>query len=273
MRRLLLFGLAGIVFTPTLPARAAQPYTETFTTGANGWIGSTTNSFLGPANGEWDFTTGVARMYFFDNGGFPVQESGTITNAPTASGGAFTGNLDSAGVSLVGFRVQMINITSSTNPPAANSAALKWSGSSSTFVRVFDIPQTGRWYTFAASLASPSLGKWNALEGSSNDFDAARQNFKCLAITVNRSFGGEQQLLIDDIFFARLPEATAISRAGETNEITWSYLRTNESYAVETADSPTGTWAAVSAFTAAGPTYISADTDAPPTRIYRVVME
>ena len=94
--------LAGwMVWAVDLPA--AQPTNESFTAGASGWAGTTGSTPFGET-GVWSFTGGAARVLFF-NPGFPVPDSATLSNTPTASGGAFTGNYDQAGINLIGFSV------------------------------------------------------------------------------------------------------------------------------------------------------------------------
>ena len=88
----------GLVFLASVSTgSSAQITTEQFNAGAGGWQGS--SSF----GGTWTFTGGAARVTCPDTGYIAIPEVGRRSNLPTASGGAFTGNFEAAGIELIGF--------------------------------------------------------------------------------------------------------------------------------------------------------------------------
>ncbi len=234
--------------------------TITFTAGANGWTG-TTSGF----NSEWTMEPGQARLTFYDSGGFPNPDVGSFSNTVTASGGAFTGDYAQASIALLGFRLRAEDV------PLTN-FSLRWGGSTSVFQRFFTIGQTGVWKTFAASLASPELGGWSVLQGSTADFHQACADVRFVALRLQSGSGFEHSFLLDEFFLARLPAATAIQSAGASNLITWSYLRSNETYRMESADTATGPWSPGSTITATGTTHLATEPASNTLRLYRITL-
>lgn len=219
-------------------ADAAQYTTEQFTAGANGWQGSGD-----PGYGSWVFTGGAARVNFVDTG-FPFPIVGRLSNAPTASGGSFTGNYDAAGIELIGFR-----FLSNTDMPA--SVSLELGGPTSVYQRIYYPSQTGVWHTFAASLRSVELGGWTNLQGPVTDFDQVRQNVKYVIIRVERAGTTARQYLIDDIFLDRLPVVGPLTPStGAFFSLQGDYLRTNETYRIEAATNLTSAWSPVASMVA-----------------------
>ena len=74
------------------------------------------------------------------------------------------------------------------------------------------------------------------------------------------------------MFLDRLPAASAMQALENTNLITWSYLRSNETYRVESA-AALGTWTTGVTFQATGVTHVTADPADDGPRFYRINMQ
>lgn len=262
-RRSSLVCLAAFLAGAT--ALAAQRVVEGFTGGANGWAGTTGSTPFGET-GEWTFTGGVARVQFFDPG-FPVPDSGTLSNTPAASSGSFTGNYDQAGINRIGFSIYASQVV-----PANGFAILEWAGSTSLYQKGFTVAATGVWYQFSASLADEAKGTWTVLAGSPDDFAAARQSVKYVSIRVNRNGSPDQVFLVDDIFLGGNPGAAALAPAGNSVfHSRWGGLLTSRAYSVESAPEVTGVWSVAQSFTATSHVQGVAVTNAGPRGFWRVI--
>jgi hypothetical protein len=198
---------------------------ESFASGAQGWMGS--SSFF---SGTWSFTGGAARVKFMNLGDFPFPDTGTISNMPSASSGSFTGNYDLAGISVIGFRIMAPNV------PPSGLVILEWGGSTSIYQQGFTINSTGVWVTCTASIADDAIAFWSPIEGSMDDFSAARQSVRFVSIRITRTGTLAHEFVVDDIFLAGQPSITTISTSNGTNfTLTGEGMVSNLFYHVESA--------------------------------------
>jgi hypothetical protein len=247
----------------TINLSAAQPTNESFTAGANGWAGSSQSPFGTFA--FWSFTGGAARV-LFTNPGFAIPESATLSNTPTASGGAFTGNYDQVGINLIGFSVLAPQVLPS------GFIILEWSGSTSLYQRGFTMTATGVWHRFTASLADTERDRWTTLQGSIDDFAAARQSVSRVTIRISRNGLPDHQFVIDDLYLVGEPEAReVVAGGGDTLSTRWQALNAGVTYQVESAPAVTGVWAAAQSFVATGAVQSITLTNAGATRFWRTI--
>lgn len=230
--------IAGLLIA-ALSAHAASITTETFSAGANGWVGTVAIS------GSWSFTGGVARVVF-DETGFPFPDEATLSNQAAATSGSFTGNYTAAGVELIGFRFQ-----AATALPSDVLLSLR--GGTSVFQRSFGlaVAQTGVWYTLAASLANAEQGGWTNHSGSMAEFSAALQDVKAVSVRIIRSGATEQHYLVDELFLDHLPQQAGLSAQGDQLSLQWTALRTETIYSLEgTTNLLTAPWTPLQTFAA-----------------------
>ena len=235
--------IAGIMLGPWT-AYTAQPTNETFTGGANGWAGTTGLPFFGET-GVWSFTGGAARVFFF-NPGFPVPDNAVLSNTPSASSGSFTGNYDAAGIDTIGFSFFAPHII------PTNFVIAEWAGSTSKFQRGFTVATTGVWYHFAASLADEDRHQWTTLEGSSNDFAAARASVRSVVLRFSRNGLLDHEFVVDNLFVAGRPGGPSIVPESG-GMIQWDGLLAGLGYHVQsTTNLLDGSWTSVESLTATG---------------------
>jgi len=248
------------------PSHAAQVYTESFAAGSNGW------HWIKPV-GNWEavFTNGVARI-----GMRPVSQPNptqfvvlSSTNNPVVSGGAFTGDYETASIQLIGFSFFAFNLVSDS----LNTVDLQWGNSSNAYVKLFTPIQTGVWHRFRADISSYDRGGWTTLYGSETNFASTRRNVEFVQI---KFFGADTILtgsrtnvyLIDDIYIDYLHgSSSSMTSASNTPQIVWNNLRTNEVYRVEASpDLVVPQWDVITTITAQTSTVA---TDYPTTNDYR----
>lgn len=260
------WGVGLAVYLLLAPAQAAQITTEQFSAGANGWTGTVSLSLGFPA-GEWAFNSGAARLTLYDNGGFPSFASGALRLTAAASSGAFTGNYDTAGIEVIGFRILAENWT-------GTNVLVRWGGSTSEYQRLVAITQTGVWQTVAFSLARADLVNWTVFNGSISDFEAARADVKSFKIEITQDSGFEENYQIDDVFVDRLPAALALGAGSNGLQVNWQHLRTGFSYRVESATSLTPpNWTSVTSLVATASVFQATHETAQPAQSYRMVLE
>lgn len=228
-------------------ARAASRTTETFSAGANGWVG-TSGGFVPTAS--WSFTnSGVATLVFAEQGMIGFPDWGILSNAPTASGGSFTGNFSSAGIEWISFRFYAQDA-----PPS--SVELYVHGPTSSYRRLFYVPQTGQWHTLGASFVGPDAGAWTNLAGPSGNFAQVLEQVRGISIVVSRDGGtAKRTYRIDDIALAPLHAVVDFSAGAggsTTLRATDLFTYTGVTYAVESAPDVTGTWSVVKSFVPTG---------------------
>jgi hypothetical protein len=219
---------------------SAQITNETFLSGANGW-GGTSDA----GTGVWTFTGGVARVRFVDTTPFPIPDVGILSNRPGATSGAFTGNYDSAVITLIGFDFQAVEFLPS------GFISLEWGGSTSIYQVGFssDGLQTGVWYTFTAPITVETKSLWAVLNGSLDDFSAARQSVSNIAIRITRTGTTQRHYLIDNIFIANQPAMGSLMySSGSIFRLRADYVQTNIIYHLEAAPDITGTWSQAQTF-------------------------
>jgi len=231
-------GLLALIFPITV--WSAQVTIETFGGGANGWGGAST-----AGTGSWTFTGGVARVRFENTTPFAVPDTGIVSNKPGASSGTFTGDYESAVITLIGFRFQAVEFLPSGN------VTLEWGGSTSVYQYGFSTNgmQTGVWYTCTAPLAVETRDQWAVIEGSRDDFAAARLSVSNISIRITRTGVTQRHYLVDDIFLASQPFIGSMTHL--TNNIFHmraEYVQTNVTYHLETAPDITGTWSLAQSF-------------------------
>jgi hypothetical protein len=225
-------------------ARAAQKYTETFTGGANGW----TNTLgLGNAVPTVRFTSDLVRIQFDNSPTIPSYV--TLLAISNASAGAFTGNYAAAGIQSIGF-----SMIASGAVPTVLYLELN---NLTNFIRrdlTTLVTQTGIWYSLGISLASVSEGNWTVTP--TGRFDAVLANVRQLKLYIEQPFGpgtGTQRYQVDNFFLGGLPRASFFP--GLTNDnalITWTELRSNLVYALQTTPALEGGWSNVTTFAATG---------------------
>jgi len=221
-----------------LSAQSARITNETFAGGANGWMGTTVFG-----SGQWSFTGGTARIKF--NTGFAFPDSATLSNSASASSGAFTGNYDQAGINLIGFSFLAPQIVPS------GFVILEWGGSTSIYQKGFTVSTTGVWHNFAMSLSDQAKGQWTTIQGSINDFTAARQSVSFVTIRVTLNGVMFHEFLIDNIFLAGQPGiSNYVFSGGSIFSMHMNELQSNLTYHVEAAPDVTGVWTFAQSFIA-----------------------
>jgi hypothetical protein len=237
MKPALLSALLCVFLALTTDAPAAQRTNESFNNGANGWVGTT----FGPA--AWNIGGGQAQITFF-NTEPPFPYKGTLSNAPTASSGSFTGNYDQAGINIIGFTFRAPQFLPS------EIIELDWGGSTSVFRQGFSVTQTGVWYNFYASISDKSKHEWGAIKGNLSDFSAARQSVRFVSVRVTTSASTNQTVYeIGSIYLDNEPEIGGLAAINSVeSQIRGEYLLTNILYNVESAPDVTGTWSQAQTF-------------------------
>lgn len=243
MSKTILMLFAGMLVSP-LAVYSAQPTNESFTGGANGWAG-TTGIFPFGETGAWLFDGNTARVLF--DPVFAVPDNAVLSNTPAASSGSFTGNYDAAGIDTIGFSFLAPQIV------PAGFVIVEWAGSTSLYQRGFTVSTTGVWHHFAASLADEDQHQWTTLQGSSNDFAAARQSVRSVVLRFSRNGVFAHEFSVDNLYVAGQPGGSAItSDAGGV--IQWDGLLAGLGYRIQsTTNLLDGTgWTSVETLTATG---------------------
>lgn len=273
---------------------AASPYTETFDSSLQGWRARgnfsqvITNQVVTNEFNEitTNFYTNVVTNFFMTvtnmaSGGNPggcLRGSFAASGGPTpievdafAATGAlattnFIGDYQGAQIDLIGLDVRAEKVLPSE-------VLVKLIGNGTTFFRSIKagLAATGTWYSFAISLDSLSAGGWSG--GSADQFRAALTNITAVEIQITRAGTSGQNYLLDNIYVASLPEATAQATGGDDVQITWSNLRSNELYRAEASSAADQSWSLLESFTATGTVHAITDTNAAPQRAYRLLIE
>lgn len=240
-------------------SRGANTTVETFSGGAQGWVGS---SFF---SGIWAFTGGVARVRFPNQGEIAFPETGTLSNSPSASSGSFTGNYDAANISVIGFRFMAPHVVPS------GLVILEWGGSTSVYQQGFVVNATGVWFTCTASIADDAVAFWSPTEGSLDDFAAARQSVKFVSVRMTRTGTQSQDYLLDDIYLAGQPSVGMISTSNGTNfTFASDDLVSNLYYEVQGAPAVTGAWQTIQTWLATNQSQIVILTNDAPQHFWRL---
>ena len=249
-------------------SRGASVITETFSSGANGWTGITTIA------GSWAYTGGTARVTFNAASGPPPNGFAMLFGSNSASAGSFTGDYKTAGIETFGFKVIAMNGL----PGGGTNIVVRWANGTSVFSRAFLMIQTGVWHSFSVNISDPSLGGWFAETGTLHDYSSALQNVQYLQFSVFRPgyttpTSSAQTFHFDDIFLAPLHAASEVIPVDEGVRITWSSVRTDLVYQVETAADILSPWQYITNLfpTATTHTAIYSTTNTASPALYRLV--
>lgn len=250
-------------------ARGASVYTETFDTSTAGWQDRDPGELVLTNETATGNPGGCLRGTFAFAGGIPPPESDAFQATGRLSSANFIGDYSSAGVSLLGFDFRATNIAPSALELRLTSIG---PGYTSLVFRSFSSTNLAinTWYSYAISLRDTASGQWL---GNTNDFSAILTNVSKVEITIQRFGSSAQNYLLDNVYLAALPEASA--QASETGavQVTWSNLRTDESYRADAAGALDSTWTTLSTFTATGSVHTVIDTNAATHQVYRLVIE
>ncbi len=237
MRRLqrVLFWVFALMVSAV---HGADVYREDFVGGTNGWA-----CLAGPL---LQHTNEMLRVTFVvpPPPAPPIPTPATLYSGAAASGGAFTGSYQQAGISLLGFRIRALTLTNSA-------PVLRWASGTNMFIRAFGdgIAQTGAWYNYATSLKDVSETEWSQEGQATLDrehFAACLTNVTEVRIVINNpSAMFSSQFELDAIYADQLPTAESAHIAGTDAVIVWSPLQTDLTYTVQDADMESGTWALV----------------------------
>jgi hypothetical protein len=230
----LLVGLLG-------PAQAAQKITEPFTTGGNGWTGTPTAVFR--------YLSGAVRVQFAAVGA-GVPGNAIFTTTTNAADAAFRGDYRAAGIQSIGF-----SMIASSEVPSGLHLYLKSYPPGATNVIVHSlgnrVVQTGVWYTIMLSLSDAGLGGWT--ESPSGCFTSVLADVYEIQLYSDQNGINAQRYQIDNFFLDGLPSASFMEKLTNENAvITWSGLRSNLVYSMQTAPSVDGDWSNVTTFAATG---------------------
>ena len=230
-------------------APAASVHREEFVGGANGWTNSAGSAAV------VRYTNDLVRVTF-TVGPMPNPLPLLLLAGTNASGGAFSGDFHAAGISLLGFTIRAMKLTS-------DAPTLQWASGTSVFIRAFSSPiaQTGVWYNYSTSLKDVSDAEW-AQEAQPfldrDHFDTCLTNVTEVRIVLNNPSAQSSSIFeIDAIYTDQVPAAEAVRLSGSDVEIVWSPLQTDLVYAVEAVASVAGAWAPIASLTPTGRTYTS----------------
>ncbi len=232
---------ALVLHAVTFSLYGAARTNETFDSGANGWVGTT--SFL---TGNWAFSGGEAKISFADIGMFAFPDFGLLSNSPSATSGSFTGNYDAAGANVIGFSFYAADIL----PGGGSNVVLRWRGSTSVFQKAFTVAQTGVWYNFSMPLSDAARFEWDLFVGSYDDFPAARQAVSSVNIRVFRNGSAAHSFAIGEIYLSNEPESVTFAITGSNALVGAGGLLTGEAYDIESASEVSGTWSYAQSFVA-----------------------
>lgn len=229
MKRLLASLLAAI----GLAADAAQPYTENFSAGSNGWGHSGSGYTL-------SYAAGNAAISFLAS---PVPITAVLSADTNAASGQFSGDFDAADVVMVGcdFRAETVLPSSFTMTLISGTNAFVHNFNPGGF-------SVGVWTTVVASLVSSENNNW--LGAGTNVFAAARTNVTTLKFNIGSGILSAHTVRLDNIFIQTRPAIASFVPATNSVAVTASSLQSNVTYALESAETVTSAWSLVTTFTA-----------------------
>ena len=246
---------AWMLFTGVV--QSASIYTESFSSGAADWLSS---------GGLQVAAVDETLRGQFAAQTFPFPESGAFVATNASSGGAFVGDYPAADIQLVGF-----SFMAETVLPSA--ALVRWSGPTSSFFRSFAslVTQTCVWYHVAISLRDKDAGRW--VGDTAQAFDEGLLDVQRLEIQLTRAGMTAQRYYLDNVFLDALPVGMDLSLSEVGCQVSWSRLRTNVAYVVQSAVDPTANWVPADVFVATGRTHAWLDESATNAlrRVYRLV--
>lgn len=225
--------VAALLWVVASAVRAATPYSESFGTSATGWTNEGSWGAFGATNGH-------LQGRFNAIAGPPTpQPPGRFIATNSASGGAFAGNYDSAGLVLLGFSIYAADVL-----PA--DLLVRWYGGDGfAYFRsglATNLLTTGVWYTLVFSLQDKAAGGW--VGSSATNFAAARQSVTRIELQVERNGTPAQTFAVDNIFVDALPAVAADSV--NAPRLIVAPLQSNAAYHIQAAPALSGgTWSNV----------------------------
>lgn len=227
-RRSAAAGLGMILFA--LTGQSAHVHSESFGTSAAGWTNEGQWATFGVTNGHlWG--------RFSASGGPPTPQFGLFIATNTASAGAFTGDYDAAGLTLIGFSIYAADAR-------PQDLLVRWYGGDGfSYFRsglASNIVSTGVWYTLTFPLQNKTAGGW--FGSSETNFAAARQAVTRFEIRVDRNGSAAQQYFVDPVFVDSHPALLALAADSGSAVLSLGVLQTGATYRIEAADTATGTW-------------------------------
>lgn len=234
MRRLLAVLLGGAA----LASQAAQPNTETFTAGSNGWslAGGVVRSFSG----------GRASITFAS---LPIPETAYLVASNLAASGSYTGNYVGADIVIFGCDF----IAEQTLP---SDFSIRFTSPEGTLRRTILNTNyvVGTWTTVVASLSYDGATNSGWFTAGTNVFHNAISNITSFSIAItsigpNTSFPNTVYRF-DNIFIQTRPVVAALEATTNSVVLSGSSLQANVAFALESAETITSDWTTVSAFTA-----------------------
>jgi hypothetical protein len=221
------------------PGRAAQKFTETFTTPSTGWVAQAAGAVVA-------FTNSQVLVRFGAQGGVPMPESGILVATNTSAAGAFVGDYRAAGIECLGFSVRATG--------AVPSQVLVYLESQTGLIfRALGaaLATTGVWYAVGAALDGAAPGGW--AESTPGCFDSVLADVRQVRLQVARNGGLAQACQIDDFYLGGRPAAIrCTAAAGDGDQVTWTELRPNLVYTMQRASRMDGDWSDLGAFAATG---------------------
>lgn len=252
-----------LVWLLGLSVRAAQMHSESFGTSAAGW----TN------DGQWaafGATNGHLQGRFNAILGPPTPQSGKFIATNTASGGAFIGDYDAAGLVLMGFSIYAADVL-----PSA--VLLRWHGGDGfAYFRgglATNLITTGVWYSLVFSLQDKAAGGW--VGSSATNFAAARQAVTRIELQIDRNGATAQHYAVDNFFVDAVPSVTAFSAGALPPHLAIAPLQTNATYHIDASVTPTGAWTSAELLVATNRTmtWPIPDPGAFTTRFFRIAQD
>lgn len=258
MKHLVAVVLSAAVLSVAEAARAAEPVTEFFDSGLNGW----TN---GPVPNGW-VSSGQNLQLTFPSQKFPLPLFASIEGGPLASGGGFSGDFTATNIECIGFSFLAENVR-----PSDLHLEL---ASGETFVLqelASRVGSVGQWSHFTCPLVGPGSERWSGFAPATVAGVITNITRIALRVTSNSSTN-EQRYRLDDFYVGPLPAVAGLNFAGNETRVTWENLRTNFTYRMEFAhDVSGGSWSNVTQLTATSSVHQLAHTNALPV-FYRLVL-
>jgi hypothetical protein len=222
---------------------AAGIGTETFSAGASGW--TLTGSLAG---GTVAWNAGGWIVVDIPPLPFPVPGIGGLIDAGAgASAGRFHGDYDAAEGRVLGFSFY-------AQGALPSELELRWTGAGENYAVDLSagVLQTGQWYHFSVSLATPAAGPWG--QGDPGAFEAALAQVSNLRIRVVGSGTAAQSHRIDNVFLTRQPRVAALAHDGTDVHLSLEGLEAGRTYRLKRQDNPAALPADLGPFVAPGTT-------------------
>lgn len=209
-----------------LQARAAQPWTENFTSGMNGWTNSGAPVWLA-GGGQAQVTLPAS----------PAPQSAILLCTGALSSASFTGDYATADLGLLGFRFRAAQVLPSV-------LTLRWMRGTNGYFRNLQhlIAATGIWYAIYCSMEDKDTGGWSGDDAGL--FSYVRGGVDSVSVSVlTPSTLAPATFQVDDLMVDHLHRATYAGHdAGTSGSILWDHLQSNATYRVEMATSPGQAW-------------------------------